>query len=300
MTVFSCASGVTASSWVNVARWQLAGTSARVVSGMASRSGILSSTPHSTVAFGYEPRVSRAAPPADVPADAPWTSPVSNAAMSLPVRGGTVFGPGTPQPSSVVVPLKIENMWSAPIAMLSIIRVRWKLLPQRVGVFNDSLPYCVMSSRLKFPDSGSSQVSILCPLGPCFRQASPAVKPENSAKGRIEPNPAPTTRAVADAAVLVEVNPSTPAKNVLNVCCGMWTRTRVNDESYEMHAVLVAVRTRWFASVQPLQVSVPSGRFSAASVFALASLGVRFGRSCAEPRAAASALLWICRRCCHA
>ncbi len=113
--------------------------------------------------------------------------------MSFPVRGGTVFGPATPQPSTAGVPLYTENMWSAPIAMLSMTRCRWKLLPHRAGVFRVAFPYWVMSRRLKFPVSGSSHVAMRWPLGPSFRHARPAVKPEKSANGTIDPNPAPTT-----------------------------------------------------------------------------------------------------------
>src|SRR5579859_2833899 len=115
--------------------------------------------------------------------------------------------------------------------MLSITRARSKLFPHRCGVFKVAFPYCVMSRRLKLPDEGSSQVAIRCPLGPSFRQAKPAVKPENSAYGSIDAKPAPTTRAVAAAQVDVEFTPSTRPKNVGKVCWGTRTRTRVKDES---------------------------------------------------------------------
>ena len=179
--------------------------------------------------------------------------------MSFPVRGGTVFGPATPHPSTAGVPVYTENMWSAPIAMLSMTRWRWKLLPHRAGVFRVAFPYWVMSRRLKFPVSGSSQVAMRWPLGPSFRHARPAVKPEKSANGTIDPNPAPTTRAVAEADVEVVSTPITFPKVVGKVCCGMCTRTRVNDVSKEMHGVSEATTARRFTSVQVGQGNAPSG-----------------------------------------
>src|SRR5690349_8662919 len=121
--------------------------------------------------------------------------------------------------------------------MLSMIRWRWKLLPQRWGVFRVSLPYWVMSSRLKFPLDGSSQVAMRCPLGPSFRQERPALKPEKRANGSIEPNPAETTRAVAEPVVETVLRPRIDANNDLYDCCGIRTRTRVYDESNEMQFV---------------------------------------------------------------
>ena len=128
-------------------------------------------------------------------------------------------------------------MWSAPMAMLSNRAARWKPSPHRWGVLSVALPYWVMSSRLKLPVDGSSHVAIRCPLGPCFRQARPAVNPENRANGSIDPKPAPTTRAVAEADVEMLFTPRTRPKNVGIDCSGRRTQTRVNDESYDTQAV---------------------------------------------------------------
>src|SRR5262245_7600405 len=181
MTVCCWATGVAVSRLLNVSRRQLGGTalgSPTVVEspvGMNSQSGLLSRLEPITVVFAYWPRFKRAPPASEVSPDTPCTRPRSNASTSLPVRGGSVFGPAVPQLSTTtgaVPPAKVENKWSAPIAMLSIMRARCALLPHRVGVLNVLLPYCVTSSRLKLPVSGSSQLAMRWPLGPCLRHES--------------------------------------------------------------------------------------------------------------------------------
>src|SRR4051794_32149066 len=105
--------------------------------------------------------------------------PVSNADWSFPVRGGTVSGPGTPHASTMSFgPCQIASAWSTPIAMLSIIRVLWKLFPHFVGVLSVVLPYCVMSSRLKLPVIGSVHGAWLRPPDAVFKHVSPEEKPE--------------------------------------------------------------------------------------------------------------------------